>query len=63
MTEESKDQFEIRKEKLEKIKAEGKNPYPNNVRSWCAIEFTCIHGSHKGQIRRVREPDLLRKND
>lgn len=40
-----------------------KNPYPNNVRSWCAIEFTCIHGSNKGAIRRVREPDTVRKND
>ena len=37
------------------------HPMPNKVISWCALEFKCVQGKHKGRIRKVREPDWLRE--
>lgn len=31
-------------------------PCPDTSWEWCSLEFRCVRGSRKGQIRRVREP-------
>ena len=31
------------------------DPHPRNVLSWCQLEFECVKGKHKGQIRKLRE--------
>jgi len=30
-------------------------PRPNSCVSWCSLEYTCVQGSHKGKVRRLRE--------
>lgn len=31
-------------------------PYPDASMMFCALEFECVEGSRKGQIRRVQDP-------
>jgi len=32
------------------------SPAPNQAKSYCQQEWLCVKGSHKGKIRRIREP-------